>query len=253
MYYVNKVALLIANPISVWIVLCLAALFWKKYLRRLLVFALVWIAFWSTSVCQRMMCSFLELEKYPMVDIATLPKADAIVDLGGGMGGDTNCCAYADISEAADRPWHASRIWKAGKAPIVIPSGVGIDNTDAKFLSDLGVPESAIVVENESRNTEENARFVGRLLSSTSAVRSSGEKPKVLLVTSMSHMPRAMMIFKKCAPEIDCYPVACDYKSVCCWHPWGWGDFIPHVGTLCGNLVVWKECLGIVGYKLRGF
>ena len=96
------------------------------------------------------------------------PEADAIVLLGGGMGANTNVYPnaeiYSEMWNGADRVWHAARLWKAGKAPIVIPTGCGERESSVPLLRDFGVPESAIVVEDKARNTEENAKFVERML-----------------------------------------------------------------------------------------
>ena len=102
--------------------------------------------------------------EWPVVRAEEAPKADAIVLLGGGMGANTNVYPYAEMWNGADRVWHAARLYKAGKAPIVIPSGCGERESAVPLLRDLGVPESAIVVEDAARNTEENARFVERML-----------------------------------------------------------------------------------------
>lgn len=36
---------------------------------------------------------------------------------------------------------------------------------DCAFLKDLGVPKEAIVIENEARNTEENAKLIAKAIS----------------------------------------------------------------------------------------
>ena len=96
------------------------------------------------------------------------PEADAIVLLGGGMGSNTNVYPnaemYSDMWSGADRVWHAARLWKAGKAPIVIPTGCGEKESAVPLLRDLGVPDEAMRVGDKARNTEENARFVERIL-----------------------------------------------------------------------------------------
>ena len=102
--------------------------------------------------------------EWPIVKAEEAPKADAIVLLGGGMGSNKNVYPYAEMWGGADRVWHAARLYKAGKAPIVIPTGCGERDSAVPLLRDLGVPESAIMVEDAARNTEENARFVERML-----------------------------------------------------------------------------------------
>lgn len=98
--------------------------------------------------------------EFPPKLVDALPSADAIVVLGGGVGANPKTIHYTELFAAADRVAHAARIWKAGKAPVVIPSGTGEEYASRPFLLELGVPETAILVENEARNTEENARFV---------------------------------------------------------------------------------------------
>ena len=107
--------------------------------------------------------------EWPVVKAEEAPKADAIVLLGGGMGSNTNVYPYAEMWNGADRVWHAARLYKAGKAPIVIPTGCGERDSAVPLLCDLGVPESAILVEDAARNTEENARFVERMLKTSHA------------------------------------------------------------------------------------
>ena len=268
MYYVNKIALGIFNPVTFGVAVFIISLLFLLIGLRLLkhnegdkskklfvisIFALAfcfgWFYFWSTGMCQRTMGKICGLYEYGLVEIEGLPQCDAIVELGGGMGGDTNISKYACLTPAASRPWHAARLWKARKAPFVITSGLGTRDTDGQLLIDLGVPDSALIYENASRNTEENACFTQRLIRDKLALTNA----RVLLVTSASHMKRAMMIFRKCAPNLTCIPVVTDYGSVNWFGPLSLKLFIPSVHDFLGNLVVWKECLGVLGYKLRGF
>ena len=104
-----------------------------------------------------------------------MPEADAIVLLGGGMAAAPGHYPYADMAPAADRVWHAARLYKAGKAPLIIPSGSGDLASTVPLLRDFGVPQAAILVEGKARNTEENAKFVSVLLEQMS----SANKPSL--------------------------------------------------------------------------
>ena len=268
MYYINKIALALVNPITVGMILMVMGVvlvsgfklqvsgFRRKLGVGLIVGAMGWFCVWSMGVTQRLMGWAFGLDQYRVVEVGDLAKADYIVDLGGGMGLDTNVCAYPYLSGAADRVWHSARLWKAGKAPIVIPTGIGIADIDAVFLKDLGVPASAILVENQARNTEENAIYTAALIErhwKSKHPNVQAPKPQILLVTSVSHMRRALMIFRKKAASLECVPVVTDFGSVNFYNSWAWNDLVPHMGTLVGNMVVYKECLGILGYKVRGF
>lgn len=78
------------------------------------------------------------------------------------------------------------------------------------LLSDLGIDPARVTTEATSRNTVENARNVRPL------VPSGG---RWLLVTSASHMPRAMGVFRRAFPDIDLvpYPVAYNANRTEAW------------------------------------
>ena len=192
MYYLNKIVWAMVNPFAIGMLLMVAGLVFACRRRRktcigLFVSAVAWLWFWSMPVVADMLGASLESEFGP-VSVDVLPQADAIVLLGGGMSSATNACPYPNLCAAADRAWHAARIFKAGKAPLIVVSGSGCDCTEVPFLQDLGVPREAIRAETESRNTEENAKFVADLLKDL-------DHPKVLLVTSAWHMRRALLMY----------------------------------------------------------
>src|SRR6185436_19436748 len=60
-----------------------------------------------------------------------------------------------------------------------------------KYLQTIHIPDSALIIESESKNTLENARFSKKILDS---LKLNGS---ILLVTSAFHMPRALACFKK--------------------------------------------------------
>lgn len=189
---------------------------------------------------------------FPPVAMESVPKSDAIVILGGGMGANPKVSPYAEMYGAADRVWHATRLWKAGKAPFVMSSGCNDLLSTKPLLLDFGLPESAIRIENESRNTEQNAKFVARVLSTTRTTQTS--KPRVLLVTSAWHMRRAKLMFEKYAPELEIIPAACDHEATLgAAEPLQVRDFFPGGEALMQNGYFVKEIIGYWGYRLRGW
>ena len=173
MYLLNKIVGGCLNPLVIGLGLVLLGGIFVGLKRRRMGLgfwtgALVWLWLWSTPMMYRWIGGALENE-WPIVKAEEAPKADAIVLLGGGMGSNTNVYPYAEMWGGADRVWHAARLYKAGKAPIVIPTGCGERDSAVPLLRDLGVPKSAIMVEDAARNTEENARFVERMLKTSHA------------------------------------------------------------------------------------
>lgn len=105
-------------------------------------------------------------------------------------------------------------LFKTGKIKRMLLSGgsgrlLGTEPVEADVVRDylhrLGVPDSAILIENRSRNTYENARYSKALLDSLLP------DSRCLLVTSAWHLRRAEACFVKAG--ISCQPFGTDYFS----------------------------------------
>ena len=252
MYLLNKIVGSLLNPLVVGLVMVVASglclwRHWRKAGFGLLIVAVAWLWLWSTPMMYRWMGGALESE-WPVVRAEDAPIADAIVLLGGGMGSNTNVYPYAEMWNGADRVWHAARLYKAGKAPVVIPTGAGERESSVPLLRDLGVPESAIRVEPAARNTEENARFVEKILEPRNT---QNTRKRVLLVTSAWHMRRSVLMYRKYAPSMEIIPAAADYEAtVNTSHPFCFKDIWPDTNALFANSYIFKEYLGYWGYRL---
>ena len=217
------------------------------------VLSLAWMWFWAMPITGNWLALPLE-EDYPVILAEDMPSADAIVLMGGGCWGSTNY-PYAKPVGGSERIFHAARLWKAGKAPVIIPSCVDAELADVKVLKDLGVPDDAVKVENDAVNTEENAKFVRRLLhekqDASNAVKSESSQPRILLVTSAIHMRRSVYMFEKYAPDIEVIPAATDY----CALPWkdqpsDFRGVIPTINSFSAVNSYIHEYIGYWGYKL---
>ena len=253
MYVVNKIVWFFLNPVVVPLVAAFvgAALLRRRAkLGRVILFsalALLW--FESTLLCVVLLGIPLERPYLASQSVEGLPKADAIVLLGGGIG-KVDEMTYPDMYEGADRVWHAARIWKAGKAPVVVVSGSNDLEAAVPLLLDLGVPREAIVVDNESRNTYENSRFSESLILERRAAAEPAGTPKdeapprILLVTSAWHMPRACGNFAK--TSLGVVPAAADfstYNALHSVHHW-WDWIAPSADSMARTNYLFKEWLG---------
>ena len=251
MYIVNKIVGGCVNPLVIGMMLIAVGgvLLWRGWRKTgfgFLGVSFAWFWIWSTPMMYRWIGASLERE-WPVVMAEDAPQADAIVILGGGMSANTNVYPYAEMWGGADRVWHAARLYKAGKAPLVIPTGSGERESTVPLLRDLGVPEEAIVVEDEARNTEETARFVEKMLEPRNT---QNTRKRVLLVTSAWHMRRSVLMYKKYAPSLDIIPAATDYEAtVLTTTPFHFKDIWPDAGMLFANSYIFKECIGYWGYK----
>lgn len=243
MFLVNKLVWFFLNPVMLPLAVALfgfALLRWsraRRSLRRLgwacLFAAFAFFYFTSTTACVALLGLPLERPYLATERAESLPEADAIVVLGGGMF-KSEAMAYPDMNASADRVWHAARLYKAVKAPKVIVSGANDLEAAVPLLIDLGVPREAIEVDNASRNTYENSRFTERLL---------GEGKRVLLVTSAWHMPRACGNFSRTSLEVT--PAAADFtvSNAVRFSPWRYW-LLPSPGNADLVNVLAKEWLG---------
>ena len=189
-------------------------------------------------------------DEFPPVSAEAMPNADAIVILGGGIGRPTENNCYPELFVSSDRVWHAARLWKAGKAPLVVSSGSSEREASVPFLKDLGVPEDAIAVDDVSRNTEENAKYTEALVLNRLSLKEVDSKPKILLVTSAWHMRRALLMFSRYAPSLEIIPAPTDYEMIAYLRErhsiW---DFLPGAEPLFRNSYLFKEIIGYWGYR----
>ncbi|HEX4343069.1 MAG TPA: YdcF family protein [Verrucomicrobiae bacterium] len=110
-------------------------------------------------------------------------KADALVVLGGGF---------------HDRPQRGVELFKEGAAHIVICSGNGDAQANAKRMESMGVPPGLIELEDNSTNTQQNAIF-------TIAMLRAQHLRSAIIVTSWYHSRRALATFQHHAPDIKFY------------------------------------------------
>lgn len=163
---------------------------WRRLGSFLVALAPAWSLVWSIPVCSEWLRYSLERQS-PVVAEEKLPNADAVVVLGGGGSG---------------RLATGARVWRAGRAPVVVLSGGrgGPHRSEARSMAAaitrFGVPVSAVLLEERSWNTRENAAFTAEL-AETHRIR------RVLLVTSALHMPRASALFRRAGLTVIPVPV----------------------------------------------
>lgn len=190
---------------------------------------------------------------YPDVVVASAPQADAIVVLGGSVMTVAGRHREPELAEAGDRVRKAAALFHAGKAPIIVASGGNIDFLDdsrqmeaigtGRILESLGVPATAFVAESKSRNTHENAEFTWSLLNARGVHR-------ILLVTSSTHMPRSVALFRHAGFVV--IPVPSNHLS-------GWGEpsllfrLVPEPQLLAHSRNALREYAGLAVYGMRGW
>ena len=263
MYYINKIVGFLVSPIGgaiaggIVAVVC-ARLGRKRMAQWIGGLTVAWLWLWMTPIMTWVVGVPLEREflvdgKVPAVE--TFPEADAIVLLGGGMGADTNHSSYAEMSSGADRVWQAARLFKAGKAPVIVATGFYPQDSTLPLLKDFGLAEDCVAFL-EAKNTEEEAKGIAELLGRVDFQRrvaesQSASKPKILLVTSAWHMKRARLMFGKYAPGIEVVCAPADFEqTMMAENMFSFKAVVPDVMAFQFNCFAFREWVGIVGYKL---
>lgn len=178
-----------------------------------------------------------------------VPKADAIVVLGGGVGPATPPRLYPDLSHGGDRLWYGARLYRANVAPRVIVTGGSPPGRSAPtapamktLLVDWGVPPDSILVESESNTTYDNARFTAEL------ARTRGLE-RIILVTSAAHMRRALATFRSTPFKV--LPAPTDYWKI--REPFTVMSLLPDTEGLSKSTTAAHEYVGYLYYELRGW
>lgn len=180
------------------------------------------------------------------------PQAEAIVVLGGGVGSRRAPGKAIELGDSADRILHASRLFRAQKAPLIVASGGSGPRNEAPraesldmaaLLEEWGVPSSAILREEESLTTRQNAIETERLLLARGVRR-------IILVTSALHMPRALGAFRKTTLQPIPSPSSFTVRDE--GRPWT-ERWLPTAAALGRSTSAVHEWLGLEYYALRGW
>ncbi len=190
-----------------------------------------------------------------------MPQAPVIVVLGGGTRAHVPPRAFSETNEAGDRLLYAAMLYKQGKAPHILVTGGSIDwrgprdpeaEDMASLLTLIGVPQEAIWLESEARNTYENAVYSRELLAERGI-------DSILLVTSARHMPRSVRLFER--QGLHVIPAPTDYLTPDLdWENLTAPDLrnqiiqlLPDAEYLYWTSDAIKEYIGIAVYSLRGW
>lgn len=141
-----------------------------------------------------------DLAMMPLVsglEIPKNPKGDVIILLGGGIDENADDITGKGVPhrDLMGRILTAARLWKQINIPIIVSGGkvFNMHLSEAqvvkRFLHDLGIPENMVILEENSRDTFENAIYTKKILE-----KKGFKKP--ILVTSDYHMKRSVICFR---------------------------------------------------------
>ena len=179
-------------------------------------------------------------------------RVDGIVMLGGAVDTHITTARHSDtLTDAGERVTETGMLaTRYPEAKIILSGGsdhlVSVETmTESAVARDIltatGVRSARIVIEEDSRNTCENAIESRKLANPASGAR-------WLLVTSASHMPRAVACFRRAGFDVIPYPV--DFRTE------GPADFLRPVRKAAEGLtaidLAAHEWTGLISYWLFG-
>ncbi|HEY0741433.1 MAG TPA: YdcF family protein [Chryseosolibacter sp.] len=158
------------------------------------------------------------------------------------------------FTKGADRVVHTIQLYKEGLIEKILISGgsgriSGESEPEAnkfrKVMIMMGVPDSAILIENETRNTAESAQEVKKIL-----LAQQFNGTDCLLITSAFHMRRSFACYRKAGVEVDTFSTDF-YTSL---RDYQLDSFlIPKLEAF----IIWhrlvKEWVGMIAYKIAGY
>ena len=215
--------------------------------RRTGVFNLA-LAFVFWVICTAPFSNFLMENLESKYRIPETIKGDVIVLLGGGIIDEVPDLSGNGVptNEMYARIITAVRLQRKLAIPIIISGGKIRDQSNAeapivkRFLVDLGIEESKIVLEDKSRDTYENAAFT-KIICGKYAF----ESP--ILVTSAYHLIRSVESFKKVGLDVVPYPA--NYYAFS-HGEYSFLDFLPSASSLLIASSAVREFIGLVFYRL---
>lgn len=174
-------------------------------------------------------------------------KVEYVVVLGGGYTWDPNWAPSSNlINNSLPRLNEGIRLWMANPGSKMIFTGaaaktnpVSTAEAGARVAESLGVPRSAIITLDSPKDTEEEASAVKQAI---------GDAP-FLLVTSASHLPRAMIFFE----QAGLHPLPAPANQLAIEAPLNpWEKLIPSPAWLMHSDRVGYETLGRLWQWLKG-
>jgi len=225
----------------------------RKTLRTLTLIGAAGLYLLSIQPVFQLLASGLE-KKYPPVQESRIKKTNVVIVLSAGIVEGVQVSfsqlPAAPNSSALVRLSEGIRLYRRIKAnerscTIILTGGrfygsqYAASVVSREWLISMGIPANDVRLETSSRTTFEEARFVLQTVKSESA-------EAIFLVTTASHMPRAVATFSKFGLSV--IPAPCGFSDS---GKLGIFSFLPGAGTLRETPLLLWEYLGAVFYWFK--
>ena len=245
MIYFHKILPLIFSPLFFIISLIIFGLIIGS--KKISLTGVIILVILSMPIVSDKLITYLESD-YELIKPSKVESADAVVVLSGMVKTiQTKNGLDYEWGEAADRIFAGIDLFKSNKAPVLILTGgklpwsIGVP--EGEYLRDvaidLGVPKKDILITENVENTDQEAKAIKKILLL--------DNPKVILVTSAFHMPRAQLVFE--AAGINVIPFPVDF--IIGAQKITFMSFIPSAGSFASTSFFVREIIGRTYYSLK--
>ncbi|MFN0293249.1 YdcF family protein [Pedobacter helvus] len=195
-FFLSKFLLFIIRPL-VWLsVLAIYSLFSKnkRNKKRALTVLIVLLLFLSNQFILGEVARLYE----PSQPVLTHYEVGLLL---GGFSSYNEQIKSLKSEYSGDRLTQTLKLYHQGKIDRILMSGGNGSFLEknppeaiyaAAYLNAVGVPDSALIIEKESRNTKENFAYADKLLKVLNK-----PNPKILVITSAWHIPRTKLLAEK--------------------------------------------------------
>lgn len=255
-FILSKTISYLVLPVTMLVILLLLFLFSKNVKLKkwsLALFVVLFFIFTNPFLANTLMRWW----EWPATPISALQEEyEAAIVLSGVTASSMEPTDRVHLHKGADRIMHTVQLYKLGKVKkIILSGGSGLligeqESSEAnemrKVMLISGVPDEDILLEENSRNTFENATFTAALLAERDI-----EEDRILLVTSAFHMHRALGCFQQAGLRPE--PYSTDFYTE---YPAKYTPetlLIPNEGALSTWTRLMREWTGYLVYSLLGY
>jgi uncharacterized SAM-binding protein YcdF (DUF218 family) len=252
MFLLKKIVAPLFFPVTLILGILLLGLFFVSLTRRrkagkiLILIGVLFLGALSFDPVSDKLLQPLEYSYSPLLDVGNVQNIKWIVVLGGGHTSDPKLPITSQLSEASlVRLVEGIRIHNGlPKSKLILSGGSVFEKiSNAQVLAEvaiaIGVKKEDLILEDVSKDTEDEVRSIQQIVG----------QEQFILVTSASHMPRSIGLFKKLG--MDPIPAPTDYlvKESQEMNP---SKFYPRAENLHKAERAFYEYLGFAWAKLRG-
>ena len=244
---ISRLVLPLGQVLVLW--LAGALVWWRRPAKRtgplLMIIAGLWLLVLSMPITGGWLRHQLEAQNWQYASPTALSDQGVrdIVVLAGGSGNGDVTESDRLSPESLKRLLEGVRLWRKMPGAKLVLSGGGLlgemsaGQAMAAMALQLGVPKQAIIMENASWDTEDEARLLRQRL----------DGRPFALVTSAIHMPRSMSWFRGYGLNPAAAP--CDFRTKDM--RLNLFSFLPSAGALKGCEDAVHEYLGLIWQRLK--